>query len=557
MAQKFPRVLILLLGALFVLNIVQAIFTELLFDEAYYWYYSQTLSAGYFDHPPMVAFMARLGRFFFDGELGLRLISCFMGVGTYILLWSLIDNPKKKAYATHFFLLLFSMALVNVYGFFTLPDTPLLFFTALFLLLYKKYIANKSVLLACALGLTMAALMYSKYHAVLIILFVLVSNWRLVFDKYAWLAVAIALLCYIPHFKWLLENDFVSIKYHLFERPNHAYSFSEFTLGYFLNLILVFGLLFPWAYKALFKSKSNDDLFLRALQFLSYGFILFFFVSSFNRRVQTQWIVIICVPIAVLTFKYLITNRNAAKWILRMGIVSAILVLYGRAWLINDHLLPMYFETHENSYWVKKMNDEVADIPVVFRNSYRRASMYAFYSGNPTFSLNTTDKRRNQYSIDDSESIIQGKKVAYVAKDLENADFEFSKSNGTEYRIKYIDSFRSFRKLRCFVKDEPLNNKLLNDLEIKIYNPYSTNIAMEGLEFYAAFLNEYKEPQQLIKIQCNGLQVAEGFLRANDTAYMRCSIPSPKDKNVQYIRLGISENGLNAGINSNTLKFSF
>ena len=49
----------------------------------------------------------------------------------------------------------------------------------------------------------MAGLMYSKYHAALIILFVLASNLRLLRSRYAWLALAVSLLCYAPHLGWL------------------------------------------------------------------------------------------------------------------------------------------------------------------------------------------------------------------------------------------------------------------------------------------------------------------------------------------------------------------
>ena len=81
------------------------------------------------------------------------------------------------------------------------------------------------------MGLVMAALMYSKYHAVLVILFVLLSNLSLLKNKYAWIAVGLALACYAPHLNWLYENDFISIKYHISERPNQPYSFSGFTLA--------------------------------------------------------------------------------------------------------------------------------------------------------------------------------------------------------------------------------------------------------------------------------------------------------------------------------------
>lgn len=107
MSQKFPRLFFILLAVLFVLNLVQASITELIYDEAYYWYYAQNLSWGYFDHPSMVAFLIKLSSLFFDGELGVRFMSTILSAGTYILLWLLVDNPKKKDYVVHFFLLVF------------------------------------------------------------------------------------------------------------------------------------------------------------------------------------------------------------------------------------------------------------------------------------------------------------------------------------------------------------------------------------------------------------------------------------------------------------------
>ncbi|RNC92556.1 MAG: 4-amino-4-deoxy-L-arabinose transferase [Allomuricauda sp.] len=554
MGQKFPRLFLILLGLFFILNILQAAFTELLFDEAYYWYYAQQLAWGYFDHPPMVALMVRLGEIAFEGELGVRLVSCFMGAGTFLLLWCLIDYPKKRQYVIHFFLLLFSMALVNAYGFFTLPDTPLLFFTALFLYLYKQFTEKRGVALAIGLGLVMAALVYSKYHGVLIILFVFASNWRLIKDALAWVAVAVSLLCFAPHLFWLAQNDFITINYHLFERPNHAYNFSEFTLGYLLNLVLVFGLLFPWAYQALFKSRSNGDMLIKALQYLSYGFILFFFLSSFTKRVQTQWIVVICIPIAVLTFKHLLTNQNTAKWVFRMGVISTLILMYARVWLVNDRLLPIYFETHGNKNWVGQLKSEINGIPAVFQNSYRRASMYAFYSGSASFSLNTTEKRQNQFTIDDSESRIQGKKIAYIAKNVEGHDFEYSKCDGTVIQGKFIPSFRSYRRLWCTVPDTPLTKEHLKNLEIALYNPYQEDIFRKDLDLYVAYLNKYKEPIELKKMERCNWQNESPYVKAEDTCLIKCAIPPPEDKNVHYIRLGISEHGLKAGINSKTLK---
>jgi 4-amino-4-deoxy-L-arabinose transferase-like glycosyltransferase len=223
-------------------NIVQAAVTELIFDEAYYWYYAQDLAWGYFDHPPMVAFLIKLSSFLFDGELGVRFMSCILGIGTVVFIWLLIDDPKKKQFIPHFYVLMLSVTLLHAYGFLILPDTPLLFFTAVFLWMYKKFLSVPSYLNAVGLGVLMAALMFSKYHAFLVIIFVLLSNLKLVKSKYAWVAVFVSLLCYSPHFIWLYENDFVSIKYHLFERPNRPYEFMDFTLMFFINIVALFGL---------------------------------------------------------------------------------------------------------------------------------------------------------------------------------------------------------------------------------------------------------------------------------------------------------------------------
>ena len=309
------------------------------------------------------AFLIKLSSFLFDGELGVRFMSCVLGIGTIVFIWLQIDDPKKKQFIPHFYVLILSISLLHAYGFLILPDTPLLFFTAMFLWMYKKFLSGPSYGNAIGLGILMAALMFSKYHAFLVIFFVLLSNLKLVKSKYAWVAVFISLLCYSPHFLWLYENDFVSIKYHLFERPNRPYEFLDFTLGYFINIVALFGLTFPWVYQALFKTRATD-LFTKSLLYLSYGILIFFFVSSFQRRVQTQWIIIICIPLSILVYQYMLKNVTTMKWIFRLGMVNIALLLYLRLGLVFEPLFPIVYETHGNTTWVEKITSQTEDVPV-------------------------------------------------------------------------------------------------------------------------------------------------------------------------------------------------
>ncbi len=553
MTQKFPKLFLYLLGALFLLNLVQSFFTELIYDEAYYWYYAQNLDWGYFDHPPMVALLIKLSSFLFNGELGVRLMSCFLGIGTLAVLWHIIEDERKKDYVVHFFLMMFAMPLLNVYGFLTLPDTPLLFFTALFLLIYKRFLVKASMGNTVFLGLVMAGLMYSKYHAVLVIFFVLLSNLKLLRNKYAWLAVFISLLAYLPHFAWLYNNDFVTIKYHLFERPNQPYSFEGFTLGYILNLVLNFGLIFPFAYWALFKKKANGD-FDKALLFLSYGIILFFLLSSFQRRTQTQWVIVICIPMALLAYDYLIQNAKSRKWMYRLSILSLVLLLIGRIGLAYQPLFPIVYETHGNKEWVNELKSKAGDIPIVFENSYRRSPMYQFYSGGTTtFSLNNVHYRQNQYTIDASESKVQGKKVAYVSLYMNTGDFEYQDLKGGVFKGVFIENFESFRKLRCYADSEVIQLSQKN-MPLKIYNPYDVAIPLEKINIRVGYLNPYKQLKETKDIKYTPIEGGATFLKARDTTYFTCSLPDSKLEDLSYLKFSISENGLQSGISSQTYK---
>ena len=67
--------------ALVALRLVAAAWTPLTFDEAYYWMWSKHLAGGYYDHPPGVALVIRLGTMIAgDTELGVRLVSILLAL---------------------------------------------------------------------------------------------------------------------------------------------------------------------------------------------------------------------------------------------------------------------------------------------------------------------------------------------------------------------------------------------------------------------------------------------------------------------------------------------
>src|SRR5881392_1385726 len=72
---------VLIVVALVALRLVAAAWTPLTFDEAYYWMWSKHLAGGYYDHPPGVAAVIRLGTMIAgDTELGVRLVSILLAL---------------------------------------------------------------------------------------------------------------------------------------------------------------------------------------------------------------------------------------------------------------------------------------------------------------------------------------------------------------------------------------------------------------------------------------------------------------------------------------------
>ena len=166
----------LLVIVIIAVNVFQSIYTELTHDEAYYWVYAQHMDWGYFDHPPMIAVLIKLGSLILPGELGVRVLIVLMNLGTTLILYELIGRQNFRILLA----VLTGVTVFHIYGFIAVPDSPLLFFTALFFLTYKRFIDKENLMNSLLLSLVIAALLFSKYHGILIVLATVISNFKIV-----------------------------------------------------------------------------------------------------------------------------------------------------------------------------------------------------------------------------------------------------------------------------------------------------------------------------------------------------------------------------------------
>src|SRR4029453_5076284 len=130
LGQKHHR--LLFYGSWLLLALAQAASTELIADEAYYWGYSRFPAWGYFDHPPMIAFLIKSGYAIFHNELGVRSICAFLSTLTILITESLTERKNPFLFYT----IVLSIGVLQIAGFLAVPDTPLLFFPVFFFYLY-------------------------------------------------------------------------------------------------------------------------------------------------------------------------------------------------------------------------------------------------------------------------------------------------------------------------------------------------------------------------------------------------------------------------------------
>lgn len=389
----------------------QACYTELMDDEAYYWVYSQHLDWGYFDHPPMVALLIKLGYALFHNELGVRIAMVVLNLFTIVITDKLIPRRDNRL----FYLLLCVMGAMQIGGMLAVPDVPLIFFASFYFLIYNSFLEQQSWKNTLLLALSMALMFYSKYHGILLVGFTVISNLNLlrVFKFYA--ACIITAILFFPHIYWQYTHGFPSLQYHLVERNAASYDFN-YTTEYILGQILLFGPLAGWLVLYYAFVCPIQSAFERALKISVIGVLAFFLLSTIKGRVEANWTVMLFTPVLILAHQS-VRRKRSLKWSVRvlqyLAPITVMVVLITRIYLVWDFLpgIEVRPEIHNNKQWAAALKEQAEGKPVVFMNSYQLPSKYMFYSGDISYSVNSRYARRSQYNYWHTEEQLWGKPV--------------------------------------------------------------------------------------------------------------------------------------------------
>jgi len=484
--------LILLLAGWWAVNLLQAGLTDLNADEAYYWCYAQAMAWGYFDHPPMIAAWVWLGTHLQDGDLGVRLLTTLAQPAALWLLWLSVrpDRPTRRD-AWLFIGLAASIPVLSIYGFIATPDSPLLFFASLFLYAYRRFLRSERIGPSLLLAVAMAGMMYSKYHGILVIGFVVLSNPRLLLNPRFWWSGIMALLLFAPHLWWQFDQDFPSFQYHLSDRSRplrlkHILNFWPNQLLAFNPLLLVPGLVWLARYK-------SRDLFDRAGMAIIGGFLAFFFVSSYRGHVEPHWTAAAQLPFLLLAFQIVRNNQRIGQYIFRFVFPSILLLAVIRAALVID-FLPVDLKFHGYRAWARDIARQAGDRPVLFIDSYQRASLYRYFTRRPATSLNTIYFRRNQFDLWAPDLAFAGKPALLVPKVADGLTIAHRSTDGKTYYLRKLDPFVPALRIRVN-PDLPVNPAWMPGdtvtLAMEVSNPYGIEIPLHDPDWPLMFFGEF------------------------------------------------------------------
>jgi hypothetical protein len=297
---RLVRNTVLTVLALVALRLVAATWTPLTFDEAYYWMWSKHLAGGYYDHPPAVAAVIRLGTVIAgDTELGVRLASILLALPMSWAVFrtaSILFGGLRVAATAAILLNVTLMAAVGTL--IVTPDSPLLVASSFVLLYLAKLLESGRGAWWLAVGAAVGAALLSKYTAlffgpaILIWLLAVPKLRHWLISPWPYLGGLVSAAIFSPVLKWNADHGWVSFIKQIGRariedyKPAFIGELIPTQIAFATPLVFILGAMGLYA---LFR-RNAGALAARALISSTFWTIVAYFIwHSLHARVEANW----------------------------------------------------------------------------------------------------------------------------------------------------------------------------------------------------------------------------------------------------------------------------
>lgn len=464
-------------------------------DEAYHWEWARHLAWGYYDHPPLVAFMIRLFTEIFGNTLlavraGALIFSVLSVIIVYLLAKDISGREETGLLAG---LLVLIIPIYTVGALITTTDTPNAFFWLLSVYcFYKALFSDKRswwYIGGASLGLAFLSKFFAFFIPLGLLAFLLISptqrHWLK--KKEPYLAILLAFAIFSPFIYWNATNEWATFGFNLAKRhkaPQLSFKYlGEYLGGQSLVLFPTFLILYIYGlYKSAHKGlieKNDNYLFLFCTS--APLWLAFLFISTY-QRVGVHW------PIATYFSGLVIIAllfQGAPNWyrkLFKVGIWGSaimILVVYafaftlsltpkvipwdwaypGRPEKINAKKLREFYGWEEVGQRISQSYKEMSSQgpTFIFTGSYALSSQLSFYTPGNIFvnMLGTGSVHGRNYDFWQDLDKLKGQNALQVSKDgkhPEDYHHLFERVEAEKPLKIYIEGelIRTFPIFRCY-----------------------------------------------------------------------------------------------------------
>ncbi|MDE2182212.1 MAG: glycosyltransferase family 39 protein [Alphaproteobacteria bacterium] len=285
--------LVAALTALAGLRLIAGALLPLSADEAYYWLWSRHLAAGYFDHPPAIAFVIRAGTLLFgDTAFGVRIGSILLSFAAGWFVWRaaaiVSASEKAGAWACLFFNL---TLLVSVEALAATPDAPSIATSAaVFWALAKVGESNDGrwwLAVGAASGLALLSKYTGLFLGVGILVWLMARQRRWLATPWPYLGGALALVLFAPNLLWNASHGWETFAFQLGRITSG--SLTARFLFEFLGAQLLLASPFVLLLGVLTLAGAPDRPGRALIASLLWPSIAYFVIHSLHDRVQGNW----------------------------------------------------------------------------------------------------------------------------------------------------------------------------------------------------------------------------------------------------------------------------
>ena len=324
----------LAVAVLILVRAVMAAWLPLSADEAYYWLWSRHLAAGYYDHPPAIAFLIRIGTILFgDTEFGVRFCGVLLSIAASWFIWqaglAILRDGTKAALAV----LLFNLTLMTgVEMLAVTPDTPSIAATAAFLFCLAKLQQTRDGRWWLWAGVAAGLGLLSKYSGLFAgagaAVWLLASPRERAWLKtvWPWAGGVLALLIFLPNLWWQSQHQWMTFAFQFGRVTGGHFTLrflSEFIgaqLGLATPFILVLAVVGVWA------SRRRENPRFLAVALIAPA-LVYFLIHTLHDRVQGNWPAFLYPMLAILAADMFAPGPGWRGWCSRLAMPMAAAIL--------------------------------------------------------------------------------------------------------------------------------------------------------------------------------------------------------------------------------------